>query len=267
MGTEISKERFENEIKPKYDAVIIATGNYFGSNLENFGFEAGKSGIKIDKTNYTVNNEGIFACGNIIRTRRMSINSVAQGKIAALSADQYLRGENPKKKERKCNSKFGKLRSTEVEEYLKECLDELQEPINERQKTNNEKVGNLTAEQAIIEAKRCLHCDCRAIDDCKLRDFSDEYKAKQSRFAFAERKTLKKYMTHESIVYEPEKCIRCNLCVDIAQKEGEEIGFTTTGRGFEVEINIPFNKDMNLALQKAAIKCAIHCPTGALSKK
>jgi len=267
MGTEITKERFENEIKPNYDAIILATGNYFGSKVEDFGFDAGKSGIQIDKDNYTINNQGVFACGNIVRERRMSINSVAQGKIAALSADQFLRGQKVEKPARKFNSKFGKLYSSEVAEYLKECLDDLGESINERQISPQGKLGILTKEQAVIEAKRCLHCDCRALDDCKLRDLSDLYDAKQNHFAFAERKTIKKYFTHKSIVFEPEKCIKCNLCVEIAQREGEEIGFTTVGRGFDVEIRVPFNKSISEALKTAAIKCAIACPTGALSEK
>ena len=35
-----------------------------------------------------------------------------------------------------------------------------------------------------------------------------------------ERNNIKKYTHHESIIYEPEKCIRCGLCIDIASKDG-----------------------------------------------
>jgi len=261
FNTTITKELFESEIKKSYDAVIMATGDYEGSIAENLGFEKGKSGVIINKETYETNIPGIFACGNIIRSRRMAINSVSQGKIAAESADAFLRDKTPKGKYRMFNSKFAKLAEPEFEEYLKESIPDA------RVELEAGKMGDFSKEEAMLEAKRCMHCDCRKIDNCKLRIFSDEYKADRKKFDFGERKIIKKYDQHESVIYEPEKCIRCNLCTDITKKNSELTGLSSIGRGFTVEINIPFNQSLSKALTETAIDCVESCPTGALAFK
>lgn len=47
----------------------------------------------------------------------------------------------------------------------------------------------------------------------------------------------------------------------------ENYGFTFIGRGFDIEIGVPFNKSVKNGLEKVAIEVAEACPTGALSKK
>jgi len=69
------------------------------------------------------------------------------------------------------------------------------------------------------------------------------------------------------VIYEPEKCIRCNLCTDITKKNNELTGLSSIGRGFTVEINIPFNQNLSKALTETAIDCVESCPTGALAFK
>ena len=261
LNTEISKDFFESDIKNEFDAVVFASGNFDKSNLNKFGFESNKNGININKETLEVNQEGIFACGNIIRSRRMAINSVAQGKTVAESVNLFLKGEKPVKTHRMFNSKFGKLFEEEIEEYKKETT------TDKRIVLENGKLDNLSTEQAIIEAKRCMHCDCRKPHTCKLRIYSDEYKADRKKFLFSKRKSLKKHFHHELIVYEPEKCIRCNLCVEISAKEKDTLGFSSIRRGFDVEISIPFNKSIEELLNKTAEKCAKACPTGAISLK
>ncbi len=257
----ITKEIFENELKQNFDAIVFSTGDFNKSNLKDFGFKQGKSGIVVNKNTLEVNSDGIFACGNIIRHRKSAINSVAQGKETARTVDMFLRGETPSKKPKMFNSKFGKLFEKELDEYKKETTED------KRIVMELGKLGNFSLEQAIIEAKRCMNCDCRKPISCKLRIYSTEYKADRRKFLFGKRKTIKKYFQHKTIVYEPEKCIRCNLCVDIATKSKETLGLTTINRGFEVEINVPFNKSIENALQKTASKCAKYCPTGAISFK
>ena len=46
------------------------------------------------------------------------------------------------------------------------------------------------------------------------------------------------------MVYEPQKCIKCGICVRLTEKHGEKFGFTYIGRGFDVEIGIPFNEEL-----------------------
>ena len=261
LNTKITKEKFETEIKKEFDAYVIAKGDSNNLDYEDFGFEQGKHGIIINKDTFEVNENGVFACGNIIRSRRMAVTSVAQGKATARSVHQYLNGIKTEKKHRMFNSKFGKLFEEEIEEYKKETIPD------QRIKLKNGKLANYTDEQAIIESQRCMHCDCRKSNNCKLRIYADEYQADRRKFLFGERKKIKKHNQHELIIYEPEKCIRCNLCVEISAKEKDTLGFSSIRRGFDVEISIPFNKSIAEIFTKTAEKCALACPTGAISIK
>jgi NADH dehydrogenase/NADH:ubiquinone oxidoreductase subunit G len=159
------------------------------------------------------------------------------------------------------NSKFGKLEETEKAEYLKEASS-IQQVIPCR--------GDLTGftkEDAMQEATRCMHCDCRKSEQCKLRKYADEYQADRRKYLFGSRKKLVKLDQHEKVIYEPEKCIRCNLCVEITMRNKELSGLTQVGRGFEVQINVPFNDSMKNALNQSAEDCVNACPTAALSFK
>ncbi len=167
----------------------------------------------------------------------------------------------PKGEPRLFNSRFGKLVAAEFSEYLKESVD--------GKRTFPEKGGysGFSKEEAIAEALRCLHCDCRAIDDCKLRIYSDQYQADQKRFKTSERRNITKMMNHGSVIYEPQKCIKCGICVRLTEKYTEKFGFTYIGRGFDVEIGVPFNEELEQGLTATAEKVAKGCPTGAISLK
>ena len=257
---EINADSF-NEMKMKYDAIILATGNTEDFNVSDIGFEKNKNGIKIDKSSLQTDQTGIFACGSVIKHGKMAIRSAAQGKAAAISTDLYLKTRDPRILPKRFDSKFGKLNSNEAVEYLKESIP------GERIDPKAGYLSGYIPEEAINEAKRCMHCDCRKADNCKLRNYSDEYNADRKKYLSGQRKTLKKDFNHEKIVYEREKCIKCNLCVEITLKNNELIGLARVSRGFDVYIDIPMGKDLSEALQKTAEQCAHSCPTGALAIK
>ena len=158
------------------------------------------------------------------------------------------------------NSRFGKLIQQEISEYLKESV-----PYN-RIASDHANSNGYTREEAILEARRCLHCDCRDMDNCKLRDLSGRYHANQTHYSENERKAMIKHFT-SSIVYEPLKCIKCGICVRMTSKYQEEYGFSYIGRGFDVVIGVPFNESVESGLAKTAEIVAKACPTGALSVK
>jgi ferredoxin len=191
----------------------------------------------------------------------MAVRSAAQGKVAAMEVDIFLKTHQPKKIRYKFHSAISHLFKEEHEEYLKESI-----RADRREPAGGFMTG-FTPEEAIGEAKRCLHCDCRKPVTCKLRQLSDEYHANRKRYIGPERKILTKNIQHDLVVYEPEKCIKCTLCVEITKKEGEKIGLAHVGRGFDVHIGIPFRESMKDALYKTARECVEACPTGALSFK
>lgn len=242
-----------------FDAVIIAIGTIMESTLSTNNFDLSEKGIKINPDTYETSTKGVFACGSAVRTLKMAVRSVAQGKAAAHSVNSFLNGNTPEKVKRMFNSKFGKLTEAEFEEYLKEAPNK---------KISNEKFTNLdpyVIENAKTEADRCMHCDCRKMDNCSLRIHSDTYQVDRRKFLLGNRNSVSKFFKQDVIVYEPEKCIKCSLCVEISSRKKEIIGFTHIGRGFDVKIKAPFGKTIDEALTSTAIECANACPTGAIS--
>ncbi|NEW81228.1 MAG: NAD(P)-binding protein [Mariniphaga sp.] len=245
------------DIKNQYDAVVIATG-VLADEIRSWGIATNAKGIDADPNSYETSVKGVFAIGNSLRSSRLAVRSVGQGKEVAWSVAQYLSGKEPKGEPRLFNSRFGKLLQEEISEYLKESIPQ------ERLHSDIIKSNGYTKEEAILEAKRCLHCDCRDIENCKLRVLSGRYDANQRRFAGNERKSMTKHFAHR-IVYEPLKCIKCGICVRMTARYQEKYGFSFIGRGFDVVIGVPFNESVEAGLAETAEIVAKACPTGALS--
>jgi predicted molibdopterin-dependent oxidoreductase YjgC len=157
------------------------------------------------------------------------------------------------------NSRFDKLMPDEISEYLKEASKSAR-VIPE----TNRKEG-FTQDEAIREALRCMHCECLKQDNCLLRIYADACQIDRNRYAVGERKTMVRQIQHDFIVYEPEKCIKCGLCVEISNQEGEKFGLAFEGRGFDVAITPPLGVNFSESLSHAAVRCAMACPTGALA--
>jgi NADH dehydrogenase/NADH:ubiquinone oxidoreductase subunit G len=128
-------------------------------------------------------------------------------------------------------------------------------------------VLGFSREQVMAEAARCMHCDCRDLVDCKLRKLADEYRANQKHYWSEERKMVQKHIQHDFVIYEPNKCIRCGICVHITEDHKEKFGMSFIGRGFDVVIGVPFGEALSDGLVKVAELVVEGCPTGALSKR
>lgn len=248
-----------DQLKAEYDAVVIATGN-ISDLVKSYQLKGTVKGLEVNENTYETSEKGIFAVGNVLRSSRLAIRSLGQGKEVAWSVMQFLNGQPVVGEPRKFNSRFGKLHAVEFSEYLTEAF------TGKRLFPESHAAG-FTREQAMEEATRCMHCDCRAIDHCSLRDWSDYYKAVQKRFQTSPRRAITKHYQTDGIVYEPQKCIKCGICVKLTEKYSEEFGFTFIGRGFDVVVGVPYNEDLNKGLQKVGEKVAKACPTGAIELK
>jgi NADPH-dependent glutamate synthase beta subunit-like oxidoreductase/ferredoxin len=261
LGQAIDKDLFDNILSRQFDAFVLALGEIENNEVEIFGIGKNVSGQLASPETYGTSRTGIFACGSLVRKQTMAVKALAQGKAAAHSVSQYLMGEIPEAQARKFNSKFGKLKAEEHQEYLKESS------TDKRLIPEQGLLDGFSAEEAKREAARCMHCDCRKPLTCKLRQYADEYGIDRRKYLGETRKSIKKEFNHDLIVYESEKCIRCGLCIDIVNSEKEITGLAFVGRGFDVRVDIPFNETLDKALQKAALLCAESCPTGAISRK
>jgi NADPH-dependent glutamate synthase beta subunit-like oxidoreductase len=259
FNTLITEQVFDAQIKGVYDAVIVATGDIATENHLTNLLTVAKSGYQVNEKDMSSSFPGIFVCGSAIRPHKMAVRSVAQGKTAAEAVHHYLQQQQFEKPARMFNSRFEKLLPGEFAEYLKEASS------TGRISPSSGFIAGFSREEAVLEALRCLHCDCRKQDNCKLRIYANEFHIDRKRYQVGDRKAMFKQIQHDSIVFEPEKCIKCGLCVEISAKEGEKYGLAFEGRGFEVSVNVPLGISFRDGLSHAAEKCAAACPTGALA--
>ena len=261
FNTHVDQGHF-NKLKEEMDFVLLTSGKFDPSKDEDFGLPMNKrgTGFLTSDSPYSTKEENVFVCGSAIKPISMAIRALAEGKAAAYYIETLVKYGKGAKQHRLFNSMFSKLKSNEIEEYLKESN-------HDAQIIPEDDLNGFDPEQARVEAERCLRCDCRKPVSCKLRIYADEYGAIQDKSLGGDRKLITKAFHHDEIVYEPEKCIRCSLCVDITEKDEELIGLTHVGRGFDVRIGIPFDESLQNSLSKTALKCAFYCPTGAISKK
>lgn len=193
--------------------------------------------------------------------RRKSIDAA----VSIRNIRNYIRGsvllnvpeqQNPGNK--KFNSSYGRIRDDEKNEFLKDSGNQ-----GNRVEPLHPETG-FTSGEAVMESKRCLHCDCRKVDNCYLRNLSSDYSAKQLTYRLEEKKTVTRIFYPGSVVYEPEKCIKCGNCIQVTEKT-EDLAFTFIGRGFDVKVCLPFSDKIEHSLAKSAGECVRCCPTGALA--
>jgi ferredoxin len=246
-------------LRGEFDAVFVAIGELKPGDAEWLGLQTGANGILIKGRTYETSLPGVFAGGDAVRKRRLAVRAVADGKEAAVAIDQYLANSTLTGPADLFNTHIGKLKDAEINRFLTSAS---QDP---RLLPSDDNAG-FTDQQARQEATRCLHCDCRKAENCKLRQYGADYHARPRRYK-AGRRMFEQQFQHPDVIYEPGKCIDCGLCIQIAAEAGEALGLTFIGRGFDVRVAVPFDRSIAEGLKHAAGQCVAACPTGALAFK
>jgi len=248
-----------DELRRDFDAVFVGVGEVEGEEEVLAGLEMGTKGIKIESSTYETSLSGVFAGGDAVRRRRLAVRAVADGKEAAIAMAQYLAGQKVTGAAKHFNSQIGRIKDEERERFLSLA--------SKAGRVLPASVGaGFTAEQARAEAGRCLHCDCRKPDTCKLRKCAEQFGAR-ARVYKNERQLFEAKYEHPEVVFEPGKCIDCGLCVQITAREKERLGLSFVGRGFDVRVAVPFGRSIAEGLERTAHECVEACPTGALAYK
>ncbi len=153
------------------------------------------------------------------------------------------------------SSRIGSLEPAELKEWLKECNE-----VTARHAEIND------FEEAREEAENCMHCDCRAADNCKLRNLASEYSVKDPKGKLVNAAITKKINMKTGLIFENAKCIKCGLCVRVLEDSKEEPGLCFINRGFVSIISEPLTKEFDDILPTKSDICIDICPTGALSR-
>jgi formate dehydrogenase major subunit len=226
-------------------------------------------GIAAADRTMATNLPGVFAGGDAVLGADLAVRAVAAGRMAAASIDQYLSGEAVTGEPVAAAIAMRPVDDAERAEVFRSIeraarVRAPEIPMERRVSSFEEIESPLPEADVMREAARCMSCGCEKADCCTLRGLATEYGADVYRFV-GERRRFSRDESHPDIVYEPGKCIACDACVRIAAAEGEALGMTMIGRGFDVRVAPPFGKPLAEALTVAARRCAEACPTGALS--
>jgi len=202
---------------------------------------------------------GVFISASATHARHHAVQAVADGKELAHQVDDFL-ASKPHAAHRRFAVRLGALSEAEMKAWLG---DTSQAPRTIPSAPSKGQSASFTESEAQDEADRCRLCGCGSTDICALRRYSIEYSAEPSRYR-GHRKPVRTITTHPDLVFEEGKCIACGLCVAIAKQAGEKTGLAFVGRGFDVQVAVPFGKELAEGLQKAAEAAAKACPTGAI---
>jgi ferredoxin len=256
---ELGKDISLAALLKEFDAVIVAVGGQTPKFWETIKLEYTDKGAKADSHTFATQKKRVFVCGAAGHPTKLAANAVNRGRQCALAVDGFLSTGKTQMSPRQFDSRIGKLEADEIKEYL---------PLsNSAPRIGHSEDKNLkfTEAQSVEQAGRCLHCDCRKASHCALRDCATRSSAKASRYKSAERKPVRIISSHPSVVYEPGKCIKCGRCVRITRAKREALGLTFIGRGFNIEVGVPFNQSLRKAMTATAAECVRSCPTGALA--
>lgn len=245
------------DLRASYDAVLLATGEMTHEEAETWGLPWARQGIAVEEA-AVARMAGVFAAGSVVSPSRHAARACREGRQAAEAICRFLAGRKTEPR-RPVNTHIARMGEAELGRLLCEVSPEGAVSATGPQ-------GGFTAEEAVRESRRCLHCDCRKLEECRLRRYATEYGASPSRFHNG-RRQFALDSSHPEVVYEPGKCISCGLCLQVAQQAGEPLGLAFVGRGFQMRTEVPFHEALAAGLQVAAAECVAVCPTGALAWK
>jgi len=198
-------------------------------------------------------------CENACRRKKIDIPvSIRNIKlfIAGQIGSEFLNGTSVDVKPlKRYSSRIGKLEAFEQTEWLKECINEVK------------RVRDISDyASASSESESCMHCDCRAANDCRLRDLAESFSLKDPKGKIVNSPIVKKINHKTGLVFENAKCIKCGLCVRICEDSNDEPALCFLHRGFVSIISEPLTEDFDGILKTKSQDVINIWPTGALSK-
>jgi heterodisulfide reductase subunit A len=162
LHTTVGKDVSPESLSQSFDTVFLAVG---ASGVESVasifkGLKRTRRGtIQANPLTLETNLKGIFAGGDGVTGPGTIVESMAQGRKAAISIDRYLQGEDPLKDRESEGKQISPLRSLLPDSMrgTRETAPSMIKPLG----------SGLTLEEAMEEAKRCLNCGgCSDCGEC-----------------------------------------------------------------------------------------------------
>ena len=249
------------------DNVILAIGQAVDAELFELQ-KTRKNAIAYDPDTFATSMEGVFAGGDCGNDKiSIAIEAIADAKKVAVIVDRYLDGEDVKYEEPYYVKREDITEKTfeDRERLFREKADQLN--AAERKDNFTEIIYNgLTEDQAIKEANRCLQCGCHDYFECKLIDYSNLYDVKPERFD-GEKSLVEFEDEHPFIVRDPNKCIKCGLCVRVCDEVMGRGALGLVHRGFDTVVKPTLEGPLCESGCDSCGQCVTLCPTGAIQEK
>lgn len=202
-------------------------------------------------------------CENACRRKKIDISvsirnmklfiSQKMGKAVTVLQKNDINRE--KKQTKPFSSRIGRIEPEEQQEWLKECVGDIK---------RFREIDDF--ESAASESGSCMHCDCRALNDCRLRDLAEVFSIKDPRGKITYSPIVKKINHKTGLIFENAKCIKCGLCVRLCEDSTDEPALCFLNRGFISIISEPITEDFSNILKDKSNSVIEICPTGALSR-
>jgi NADH dehydrogenase/NADH:ubiquinone oxidoreductase subunit G len=149
--------------------------------------------------------------------------------------------------------------------FVPACATKAEEGMNVESETDEVQTMRRTALELLMSdhIAHCRECGTGRLK-CRLLKYMAKYRANRHRFGNTEEKEPV-ILKSDRIIFDSRKCIKCGICVSLAQKQEEETGLAFFGRGFETKIGVPFDEPLQKAVERSADEIVAGCPTAALT--
>ena len=210
----------------------------------------------------------VFAAGDGVTGPATIIEAIAQAKIAATSAHQYMIGLPIQPLKKPFISKKENFKKQVKEDYLNSFGKQLREEMptlspDQRNNFSEVELGYAGEVIAKNETLRCLECGCTAFLDCDLQKYSTEYNAFQKKYT-GEYKEYSVDFRHPYIEIDNNKCILCARCVRICNEVAGADALGLVNRGFDTYVSPSLGDSLKETHCESCGLCISTCPTGAI---
>lgn len=223
-----------------------------------------KGTIACDEMTFRTAYDDVFAAGDVTnKGAGIAIEAIAEGQKAALCINNYLNGDEVRRK----IPYFVKTEVTaeDFEDRPKQQREKMPGLSPEERRDNFKPVYfGFTEEQAKKEASRCLECGCHDYYDCKLIRYANWYEMHPEQYPGEIHNRPDIDVAAECISHNPDKCVLCGLCYRTCEQVAKKTYLGLYNRGFDTTVNPMVPAAEQKSYCKSCMKCVEVCPTGAM---